>query len=161
MKLIVARHGETTWNVTNKVLGRTDIPLNEAGIKQAEVLADDLKQHNIQIVYTSPLIRATQTGEIVAERNGVELVVLENLIEQNFGVFEGVDRSDEKYQQAKRHYAMRYPEGESYFDVVARVYPLLFEIKNKNMDGTVIITHGGVCRIINSHTSQPENGLKH
>lgn len=157
MKLIVARHGETLWNVQNKVLGRTDIPLNDAGVRQAEDLADELSQFGIQVVYASPLVRATKTGEIVAERNGASLVVLEELIEQNFGVFEGIDRGDEDYQQAKRNYAMRYPEGESYFDVVARVYPLLFEIRKKNLDGTAIITHGGICRIINSFFEQLSN----
>lgn len=157
MKLIVARHGETLWNVQNKVLGRTDIPLNDVGIKQAEELAEDLNQFGIQVVYASPLERAAKTGKIVAERNGANFVVLEELIEQNFGVFEGIDRTDEKYQQAKRKYAMRYPEGESYFDVVARVYPLLFEIRKKNIDGTVIITHGGICRIINSFFEAQSN----
>ncbi len=157
MKLIVARHGETLWNVQNKVLGRTDIPLNDAGVRQAEDLADELSQFGIQVVYASPLVRATKTGEIVAERNGADLVILEELIEQNFGVFEGIDRADEDYQQTKRNYAMRYPEGESYFDVVARVYPLLFEIRKKNLDGTAIITHGGICRIINSFFEQLSN----
>ena len=157
MKLIVARHGETLWNVQNKVLGRTDIPLNDVGIKQAEKLAEDLKQFGIRVVYASPLDRAAKTGKIVAGRNCADLVVLEELIEQNFGVFEGRDRTDEEYQQAKRNYAMRYPEGESYFDVVARVYPLLFEIRKKNFDGTAIITHGGICRIINSFFEQLSN----
>ncbi len=157
MKLIVARHGETSWNAGNKVLGRTDIPLNDNGINQAKALAEDLSQFNIQIVYASPLDRAAETGKIVAERNGADLIILEDLIEQNFGIFEGADRSDKKYQQAKRQYAMRYPEGESYFDVAARVYPLLFEIRKKNTDGTVIITHGGICRIINSFFEQLSN----
>ena len=157
MKLIVARHGETPWNVENKVLGRTDIPLNDNGMNQAKALAENLSQFNIQVVYVSPLERAANTGKVVAERNDADLVILEDLIEQNFGIYEGVDRSDEEYQHAKRQYAMRYPEGESYFDVVARIYPLLFEIRKKKFDGAVIVTHGGICRIINSYFEQLSN----
>ncbi len=157
MKLIVARHGETLWNVDNKVLGRTDLPLNENGIRQAVLLAEDLKQLDVQVVYTSPLERAVKTGKIIAEENEVELIVLENLIEQNFGIYEGMDRANDEYQLAKRQYAKRYPKGESYFDVVARVYPLICAIREKNIDGTVIITHGGVCRVINSFFAPMDN----
>jgi len=67
MKLIVARHGETLWNVQNKVLGRTDLCLNDIGIKLTEALAEYLNKFKIQIVYASSLKRATQTGKIVAE----------------------------------------------------------------------------------------------
>lgn len=67
MKLIVARYGETLWNVQNKVLGRTDLCLNDIGIKLTEALAEYLNKFKIQIVYASSLKRATQTGKIVAE----------------------------------------------------------------------------------------------
>ena len=157
MKLIVARHGETAWNEQNKVLGRTEIPLNIIGVEQAEKLADELRQFGIQVVYTSPLGRAKETGRIVAEKNKAELQIEDSLIEQNFGIYEGVDRSNTDYQQAKRNYVMRYPEGESYLDVAARVYPFLSEIIRKKIDAVVIITHGGICRIIESYFNQLNN----
>jgi broad specificity phosphatase PhoE len=157
MRLIVARHGQTDWNVQNRVLGRTDIPLNDVGRQQANMLAESVKKCNIRLVYVSPLLRAIETGEIVAEHNKVDLVIKNILIEQNFGIYEGIDRNDSNYQQAKRMYAKRYPDGESYFDVAARVYPFIDYIKNNRQDGVMIVTHGGICRIIDSYFEQLDN----
>ena len=67
MKLIVARHGQTEWNLQNRVLGRTDIPLNEKGKSQAVELAENLAAIHIDHIYVSPLARAAETGKIVAE----------------------------------------------------------------------------------------------
>ena len=124
MKLIVARHGETLWNVQNKVLGRTDLCLNDIGIKLTEALAEYLNKFKIQIVYASSLKRATQTGKIVAEWNGADLIVLEELIEQNFGIFEGEDWTDKEYQQVKRLYAMRYLERRILFWCSCKDFPI-------------------------------------
>ena len=124
MKLIVARYGETLWNVQNKVLGRTDLCLNDIGIKLTEALAEYLNKFKIQIVYASSLKRATQTGKIVAEWNGADLIVLEELIEQNFGIFEGEDWTDKEYQQVKRLYAMRYLERRILFWCSCKDFPI-------------------------------------
>lgn len=151
MKLIVARHGETEWNRKNKVLGRTDIPLNDVGIEQAEELAKILSEYELDVIFTSPLDRAWKTGQIIANYTHTICKKEDLLIEQNFGLFEGVDRGSASYQSAKRMYAARYPEGESYFDVAARIYPFLEKLKIEYLDKTVLlITHGGVCRVINS-----------
>ena len=128
MKLIVARHGQTEWNLQNRVLGRTDIPLNQKGKAQAVELAENLAAIHIDHIYVSPLARAAETGKIVAEICGADLSVRDALIEHDFGAFEGVDRSDENYKRAKRNFAKRYPGSESYFDVAARVYPFLKEV---------------------------------
>lgn len=67
MKLYVARHGQTVWNAQNKVCGVTDVELTERGIEQAEKLAD-IVPDNIDVIITSPLKRAIETGKIVAEK---------------------------------------------------------------------------------------------
>ena len=70
----------------------------------------------------------------------------------------GVSRSDENYQSAKRNFAVRYPGGESYFDVAARVYPFLKELKELHPDDTVlIVTHAGTCRVICSFFEELNN----
>ena len=146
--IYVVRHGETEWNAVNKVLGRTDIPLNDRGMKQAENLALSLKDIKAEVFLCSPLSRARQTADAVSNETGIRYKIDDRLTEQDFGSFEGVDRSDPEYQKAKREYFVRYPGGESFFDLAARVYPLI-----KELEGTdaLIVTHGGICRIIRSY----------
>ena len=69
MKLYVARHGETEWNVRRKVCGRTDIPLTDTGIEQAKQLAEKAAELDIDIIIASPMIRAQQTATAVSEKN--------------------------------------------------------------------------------------------
>ena len=146
--IYVVRHGETEWNAMNKVLGRTDMPLNDTGIQQAHEIACALKDLNIEVFLCSPLIRARQTADVISNETGIDYKVDERLIEQDFGSFEGVYRYDEAYQNAKREYFARYPGGESFFDLAARVYPLIKELNGKN---ALLVTHGGICRIIRNY----------
>ena len=146
--IYVVRHGETEWNAINKVLGRTDIPLNAKGMQQAQEIACSLKDLKIDVFLCSPLCRARQTADAVSEATGLRYKVDDRLIEQDFGRFEGVNRFDAEYQNAKREYFARYPGGESFFDVAARVFPLIKELNGAN---ALLVTHGGVCRIIRSY----------
>ena len=146
--IYVVRHGETEWNAINKVLGRTDIPLNDRGIEQAEEIARSLKDIKIDVFLCSPLSRARQTADAISGETGMPYKTDDRLIEHDFGVFEGVNRFDAEYQKAKREYFVRYPGGESFFDLAARVYPLIKELEGKN---ALLVTHGGICRIIRSY----------
>ncbi len=146
--IYVVRHGETEWNAINKVLGRNDMPLNEKGIAQAHEIAHSLKNKKIEVFLCSPLRRARQTADAVSNEIGIRYKVDDRLIEQDFGRFEGVDRSDREYQAAKREFFVRYPGGESFFDLAARVYPLIEELGDTN---ALLVTHGGICRIIRSY----------
>lgn len=146
--IYVVRHGETDWNAINKVLGRTDIPLNDKGMEQAKELARSLKDMKIDVFLCSPLSRARQTADAISSETGIQYKIDDRLIEQDFGRFEGVDRSDMEYQAAKREYFVRYPGGESFFDMAARIFPLIKELDGSN---ALLVTHGGVCRIIRSY----------
>lgn len=88
MKIYVARHGQTDWNVQHRAQGRSDIPLNEAGIKQAETLRDNIKDIRFDAVYASPLKRAAETAEI-AVGDKYKVIYDDRLIERSFGDFEG------------------------------------------------------------------------
>ena len=55
MRIYVARHGQTQWNVENKVCGRTDLPLTEKGLAQAEMLGEQVKDLNLDLIISSPL----------------------------------------------------------------------------------------------------------
>lgn len=150
-KLYVARHGQTVWNAQNKVCGVTDVELTEKGIEQAEKLAD-IVPDNIDVIITSPLKRAIETGKIVAEKNNIPMYIEELLIEQNYGIYEGIDRKDPQFLNNKRNFAYRYPEGESMMQVAYRIYGFIDKIRKEYQGKNVLlISHGGVCRIIRTY----------
>lgn len=158
MKLYVTRHGETQWNTQNKVCGITDIELTHAGMEQAKALAARLIGCDIQLIISSPLIRAKQTAHIIAEALGADVIIDDRLREQNLGIYEGVLRTNEKYRSAKRNFACRYPGGESALDVAHRAYSLLDEIKAAYKHKTVLLVgHGSVCRLIDTYFNDMTN----
>lgn len=87
--IYIVRHGKTELNRANVLQGRSDHPLNEEGIKQAEEASERLRSVRFDHVFTSPLIRAVQTAEIIAPyaRPSVD----ERLIEMDYGPYEGTD----------------------------------------------------------------------
>lgn len=151
MKLYVARHGQTVWNAQNRVCGITDVELTEKGIEQAEKLAN-IVPDNIDVIITSPLRRAVETSKIVAVKNNIPMYIEELLIEQNYGIYEGVDRKDPRFLNNKRNFAYRYPNGESMMQVAYRIYGFIDKIKKEYQGKNVLlISHGGVCRIIRTY----------
>lgn len=158
MKLYAARHGETQWNAENKVCGRTDLPLTTLGHQQAQILCEKVGKLDVDLIIVSPLLRARQTAAPSAERWGIPVIVDERLIEQDYGIYEGVSRFDEGFLANKRHFAYRYPGGESMMDVAHRVYSLLEEIRDKHSEKNVLLVcHGGVCRVIRTYFEDMTN----
>ena len=97
MDIYLIRHGETDWNKTKRLQGVTDIPLNACGIELAEKTAEGLKDVPFDRIYTSPLIRAKKTAEIIRGDRPVELVVTDGLKEISFGEYEGLCHEPEHY----------------------------------------------------------------
>lgn len=152
MKLYIARHGETAWNVENKVSGRTDIPLSARGLEQAQKLAESAKGKGIDVILCSPLLRARQTAQAVSDAIGVPIEIDDRLIELDFGIFEGGPRSDPDFKRVRGQMPTRYPGGESAFDLAHRVYSLLEDVKRNYAGKTVLLVcHGGVCRMVRSY----------
>ena len=89
MRVLLIRHGQTIWNSEYRTQGRTDIPLDEMGVRQAVCLAERLFQEPVSAVYTSPLKRATETAEAVAKLHGLSVIPANELIERDFGAWEG------------------------------------------------------------------------
>src|SRR5688572_7490768 len=90
MRLLIARHGQTKHNLDHRYQGTTDAPLNETGRAQAKQLADRLADEKIDIIYSSPLMRSTQTAELVAKVHNLEIKKDERLREISFGDWEGM-----------------------------------------------------------------------
>lgn len=158
MRLLVVRHGETPWNVENRVLGRTDVPLNERGRTQAAELGALLSSEPIDAVFSSPSSRAFETGRAIAAAQPVVPPVTtdERLLERDFGIYEGGPRDDPRYQAARREFFRRLPEGESYGEMFVRIGSFLEDLRAGRLgdfapDATVLVaTHGGVGRVIAS-----------
>lgn len=94
MILYMIRHGETDWNVERKLQGMTDIPLNENGRCVAELTREGLKGVKFDVAFTSPLLRAKETAEIILEGRDVEIIADERIREVGFGTFEGTDSKE-------------------------------------------------------------------
>ncbi|WP_056835361.1 histidine phosphatase family protein [Paenibacillus sp. Soil787] len=158
MKLYVVRHGQTEWNYENRVCGKTDVQLTDTGEKQAEELSKILHEKQINIIITSPLFRAVKTAEILSSAVSKDLVIDNRLIKQDYGVFEGINRDSENFKEAKRHFPIKLSRGESILQVAQRIFNLLDEIKEKYRNQNVlIVTHGGVCRVINAYFNEQTN----
>ena len=144
-EIILARHGETEWNVAEVFRGQIDIDLNETGVKQAELLSGYLSTSAIAAVYSSPLKRALKTAEIIAQPHKLEVDVDPDLIDFNFGKWQGLSHQEvkEKYRDLYATWIthpeqVRMPDGEALEDVSKRV----IRVRNKvieNHRGTVVI----------------------
>lgn len=158
MKIYIVRHGETTWNAADKVSGRTDVPLTEKGMKQARRLAERMSSLPIDVILASPLSRAQYTAGCIAEKLGLPVQTDDRLIEQDYGIYEGVDRRSEDFLNNKRQFAFRYPQGESMMQVAARTYSLLDEIRRKYRGKNVLLVcHGGVIRVMRTYFEDMNN----
>lgn len=158
--IYVTRHGQTTWNVEDKICGLTDVDLTEKGIQQAKKLGNHIlhQQLKLDVIISSPLKRAVMTASIIGEINGTPIVTDDRLIEQNYGIYEGVDRENIDFQNNKRNFAFKYPEGESMMQVAHRIYGILDEVKEHYKDKNVLlVSHGGVSRLIHTYFEDMTN----
>ena len=154
MKIYMTRHGQTEYNRQEIILGTTDVLLDAEGERQAEALAEKVAEAgNIDVMIVSPMRRTMQTAGIVAERCGIELVTDERLREWDYGEFEGKSRFTEGFAENKVNFGVRMGKsGESLLQLAHRVYSALDDIIEKYHDKTVlIVTHGGVCRVIETY----------
>lgn len=158
-KIYFVRHGESEWNVTDQICGQTDVPLTEKGHKQAEETGKNIVESGISadLILCSPLLRAKQTAQHIAEMTGIPLQVEPRLVEQNFGVWEGASpRNSKEFHEAKKEFLTRYGKGESMFQLAQRIYNLLDELKatDKNY---ILVAHNGISRVIRSYFGDMTN----
>ncbi len=152
MKLYLSRHGETDVNTMDRVCGLTEAMLTEKGRAQAAALGERVKGLGIDIIISSPMKRARETSAIASEICGAQIVVDDRLIEQNYGIYEGVDRYHEGFLANKRMFAYKYPGGESMMQVAYRTYSFIEDLKEKYAGKNVlVICHGGVCRVLRTY----------
>lgn len=152
MEIIIARHGETNYNIKGLIQGQRQSKLSENGIRQAKALAKSLKKEKIEFIYTSELIRAVETAKIINKFHNLKINKTEELNERNFGVFEG--RKGDLIQKEFRRNVMEdinfKPKGaETWRDINKRVISFMRSIIKKHKGKNVlIVAHKGVNSLI-------------
>src|SRR5262245_27819969 len=146
LRLYLARHGQTDWNVEGRMQGGTDTPLNATGRKQAAALKDHLKDVRFDAIYSSTLSRSRETAEIV--RGQVALTSLPTLGERRFGKFEGLlsnaPDTGPEFQRRRWDPQDALDGGESWVTFTDRVRSALQTIRAKHSSGTILVVgHGG------------------
>ena len=141
MTLYLVRHGETTWNLAQRIQGQTLTPeLTPLGIEQAHEAAAQLALVDVRRIVSSDAVRALSTAEIIAERLGLPITSTPLLRERHWGVFEGGHRDLAKAADAALEHHEPVEGGESREDVRRRLLELLPEL---DAVPTVLVTHGG------------------
>ena len=146
-RIILVRHGETDYNKSVRYQGWIDIPLNETGIRQAEVLAESLKDVPIDVFISSPLQRAYLTTQKVAQLHGMGIEYTDpRLREIDFGDWSGKYAADLKknYPEQfavwmKKPWLMIFPNGESLQDVQNRGRAAINDIVARYPGKTIFI----------------------
>ncbi len=150
--IYLIRHGQTDQNVAWRIQGQRDFPLNDTGVSQAEAAGERLKGLGISFsrIYSSPLVRAVKTAEIVTEKGSEDFILDDRLKEMDYGRFEGADLKNlpEELKEFFRDFAHNpAPEGmEQLPDIVKRLGGFLEDVKPDLMalkpnENVLISTH--------------------
>jgi broad specificity phosphatase PhoE len=136
--LLLVRHGETDWNADGRLQGQTDRPLSDFGRRQAQRLADELADEELEAIYASDLSRARQTAEILGGRLGLAIVLDPDLREKDWGTWEGLTAIERDRVEFV---------GESTEAHQERTLRALRRIAERHPGGRVlVVTHGGSMR---------------
>ena len=158
--ILLARHGETQENRERRFQGQLDVPLSDTGREQARALADHAAAEDPPIValYTSPLVRASETAEIVGARLGLEPRPDPRLKEVDVGDWEkrlkdDVERDDPDdwaaFMRAGKDF--RFPGGESFAEQQERVLAALDDVTRRGELPALLVCHRGVVRCALAH----------
>lgn len=160
-KLILVRHGQSVWNLENRFTGWKDVDLSPLGIEEAKAAGEKLKSVKIDIAYTSVLIRAKHTLEIIQDVAGLQdIPVIEDkaLNERMYGDLEGLNKADtaakfgeEQVRIWRRSFDIAPPGGESLKDTYDRVIPYFKSHIEKDLNKgltTLVVAHGNSLRAL-------------
>lgn len=142
MTVALVRHGRTAWNLARLMQGRSDVPLDAHGRAQASAAADLLSRAQWHRIVSSPLARAMETAELIADRlDGVDLVRDERFVERDYGEAEGmpVCEAHERWPDAD------YPDAEPMDRVIRRAIRALADAERGGAD-CIIVSHGTLLR---------------
>ncbi len=158
-QLYLIRHGETDWNAERRIQGSIDRPLNALGRAQAETLAAQFAHVSLSAIYSSPLLRAKETADIINQHHSCRISLHAALKEGCFGSAEGMTWSSfqEVYQSQLSHVHSlsrelrvhhKIPEdSESHHEVAVRALTVVDQAVKEHPGGSILIVcHGWVIR---------------
>jgi 2,3-bisphosphoglycerate-dependent phosphoglycerate mutase len=163
-KLVIVRHGQSQWNLENRFTGWIDIDLSPAGVEEAEKAGEKLMNFKFDEAFTSDLIRAQRTLEIILKKIKQESIPVSKdkaLNERMYGELQGMNKDecrkkfgDDQVKIWRRSYDIPPPGGESLKDTADRVLPYYHSViepelkKGKNI---LISAHGNSLRALKMH----------
>lgn len=174
-EICLIRHGRTDWNDEGRYTGQSDVKLNGTGLAQANALALQLREQNFLAIYSSDLVRARLTAEIIAQKHNLPVIIDERFREINQGEWEGLlvqtirDRYEGLWEKRiDNPISVRPPGGETVEEVAGRVYAALDEIATDYPAGRVLVVAHGlviatvICKnenipLARAYRSIPEN----
>jgi 2,3-bisphosphoglycerate-dependent phosphoglycerate mutase len=159
--LILVRHGETAWNAEGRIQGMLDVPLNELGLAQAKVVADELARSiDVASIVCSDLVRTRETAKPLVDATGFAITFDARLRERHFGVLQGITYDEWRIRDAEG--MARYnagdadygPEGgetaRGFLDrCVNAITDLVIASNEKTL---ILVTHGGVVSSMYRHS---------
>ncbi|MGX8703393.1 MAG: histidine phosphatase family protein [bacterium] len=163
MDIWITRHGQTNLNRARLMQGRTDEPLNETGLAQAEAARARIGDIRFDAVYASPLSRAIRTGAIIGGVTPEEVIVDERIIETDFGPYE-----------KKKYYLMGpamtlywalpevfpAPRGvETIASMTERSASFIRDLEAKGYENVLVSCHGGILRALTGVLTNKKNGI--
>ena len=155
-RVYLVRHGTTDWNKEEIFRGRLDCKLNETGQAEARALAEYFTDIPLQAIYSSPLSRAMETAQAVAEAKALQVVPHPEFIDIDFGEWQGLPLKEvrEKYAELYRLWRERpevvhFPGGETLAQVRARAWEGLQKVVRENPEKTaLILAHRVVAKVL-------------
>jgi broad specificity phosphatase PhoE len=154
-ELILARHGETVWNVEKIYRGRADVNLDEVGIKQADLLGKYLSSWKLEAIYSSPVKRATDTANIIARYQKIGVQIAEGLVDFDYGEWQSLPEKEVKKlypsllnEWHNNPHKVRMPAGESLEDVRNRAIEVVNDVLSKYQGSVVLVSHRVVNKVL-------------
>jgi broad specificity phosphatase PhoE len=154
-ELILARHGETVWNIEKVYRGRTDVNLDEVGIKQAELLGRHLGNWELEAIYSSPLRRALDTANTIARYQKIDVNIVEGLIDFDYGEWQSLSEQTVKNLYPTLHdewhnnpHKVRMPGGESLEDVKKRAVKVVNDVLSEYQGSVLLVSHRVVNKVL-------------
>jgi alpha-ribazole phosphatase len=158
-RIILVRHGETAWNQENRWQGSQGTRLSERGRRQCEQVAEALGAAGVSAIYSSPLERAKESAEIIAQRLNIPVKYTEALRERDVGQWEGLTDDEVKQrfpEERAAHLAhpgtFAAPGGESREDVFARAAEFIEQVAADHPGQVVlVVAHAGPIKSAVAH----------
>ena len=154
-ELILARHGQTLWNVDKVYRGRSDVGLDEVGTRQAELLGKYLSNYGLEAIYSSPLKRALDTANIIARYQRIDVEIAEGLVDFDYGEWQCLpEREVKKLHPAllnewhNNPHKVRMPGGESLEDVRKRAIEVINNILSNYQGSVILASHRVVNKVL-------------